>query len=185
MKSSWNVPLLALLVTVLPTAVRADNILFISGTEGTHPYSVQAREDLGTLGHTVTEVQNPQPLDIYEQFDQIWDFRYSTAVTEQDVVDMGAYLQGGGRMLLLGEHGQFQDRNDSVRTLIALVGGGNVGAPVQTCDAQFQTTTGPGSVVMFPNKLDGLKVSCGTTYAAADLSRGSSSLSRALAATAR
>ena len=143
----------------------ADNILFIEGSEGGHPYSDQASNDLIALGHSVTIVTNPQPLNVYQQYGQVWDFRYNTSMTNQDAIDMGAFMQGGGRMLVLGEHSGFEgSRNISLRNWISQVGGGNIGNYVQACAVDFEKTTGPGAVVMQPNALPGLQFNCSTTY---------------------
>lgn len=149
----------------LVSAASADNILFIEGAEGGHPYSDQASNDLIALGHSVNVVQNPQPLNVYQQYDQVWDFRYTTNMTNQDAVDMGAYLAGGGRMLVLGEHSGFEgSRNISLRNWISQVGGGAIGNYVQSCAVDFEKTTGAGAVVMQPNALAGLQMNCATTY---------------------
>jgi hypothetical protein len=149
----------------MASAASADNILFIEGAEGGHPYSDQASNNLVSLGHNVTLVQNPQNLNTYLQYDQIWDFRYNTQMTNQDGVDMGAYLQAGGRMLVLGEHSGFEgSRNISLRNWINQVGGGQIGNYVQSCATDFEATTVAGQIVMQPNPLAGIQMNCATTY---------------------
>ena len=154
-------------------SVSADAILFIEGAEGGHPYSDQASNDLINLGHSVTIVTNPQPLNTYLQYGQVWDFRYTTAMTNQDATDMGAYLAAGGRMLVLGEHSGFEGtRNQSLRNWITQVGAGQVGNFVQSCAVDPQNTTGPGAVVMSPNAIPSLDYNCATTYNQSNITQG-------------
>jgi hypothetical protein len=161
------------LVLAACSVAGADNILFIEGAEGGHTYSDQASNDLITLGHSVTVVQNPQALNVYQQYDQVWDFRYNTNMTNQDATDMGAYLQGGGRMLVLGENSGFEgSRNVSLRNWLSQVGAGSIGSPVQGCSVDFETTTGPGGIVMNPNPLTGIFDNCATTYLQANITQG-------------
>jgi hypothetical protein len=147
----------------MASGANGEDILFIEGAEGGHPYSDQASNDLITLGHNVTIVTNP--LGNYAGYDQVWDFRYTTQMTNQDIIDQGAYLASGGRMLVLGEHSGFEgSRNVSLRNWIAGVGGGNVGNYVQACAVGPQNVTGPGTIVMQPNNIGSLSYNCATTY---------------------
>lgn len=144
-------------------AASADNILFINGAEGGHPYSIQALQDLQNLGHNVTVLTNPP--GSYAGYDEVWDFRYNTNMTNQDAIDMGAYLQGGGRMLVLAENSGFEgSRNQSLKNWVNQVGGGVIGNYVQGCFVGTENVTGPGSIVMSPNPFSQISYNCSTTY---------------------
>ncbi len=150
-------------VMSLATVASADNILFINGSEGSHPWSIQANNDLINLGHNVTTLTNPP--GSYAGYDQVWDFRYNTNMTNQDATDMGAFLQSGGRMLVLAENSGFEgSRNQSLKNWVNQVGGGVIGNFVNGCFAGTENVTNAGQVVMQPNAFNQIAYNCSTTY---------------------
>lgn len=139
--------------------------------QGGHPYGNQAIQDLKNLGHNVTVVQNP--LNDYAGYDQVWDMRYATNMTNNDTTAMGAYLAAGGRMLVLGEHSGFEgSRNISLRQWISDVGAGQVGNYVQGCEFSTEDITAAGQIVNSPNTFMNIKYNCATTYNQKNITQG-------------
>ena len=64
----------------------------------------------------------PSSLNDYEQ---IWDVRYDTAIDDNQVNKNLSYLQSAGELFLIGENSRsfFTQRNNSVINLIRTVGG--------------------------------------------------------------
>jgi hypothetical protein len=150
----------------------ADNILVIE--QGGHVSGDQAIQDLQNLGHSVSVVQSPQSLGTYQMFDQVWDMRYAANMTNQDAIDMGAYLQGGGSMLVLGEWSNFEgSRNISLRNWISQVGAGQIGNVVQGASTDLQAITAAGQVVNQPNNsITAIQYDFATTYTQANITQG-------------
>jgi hypothetical protein len=83
---------------------------------------------------------------------QVWDIRFfdSAALAAADQAQYAAFLAGGGNMFVMGENSGFMARNNSVLSLIGLVGGGSLGfvdtfgaMDTQTVNSPF---TGPNPV---------------------------------------
>lgn len=141
-------------LVVLPSLAAAQNILIVNGSSGTSEPGTTTliTNNLKTLheavGNTVTVVSDI-PAD-FSGFAQIWDIRFSNnfALTGSQQTQYLGYLQGGGRMFVMGENSGFASRNSSIFDLIAAAGGGTVGfnnacASTQTVQPPF---TGPNAV---------------------------------------
>ena len=140
-------------LTVLPALVNAQSILIINGSVGTSEPGTTANitNNLKTLheavGNTVT-ISSEIPVSL-AGFSQVWDIRFSSvfALNSSQQGQYLSYLQGGGRMFLMGENDSFMPRNNSIFSLIAAAGGGSLGFGVcsdaQTVQGAFQ---GPNAV---------------------------------------
>lgn len=144
----------SLALALIAPAVSAQSVLIINGASGTSEPNTTASitSQLQTLhtavGNTVT-IADGVPVSL-AGFAQVWDIRFSnsspisTAVRAQYL----AYLQGGGRMFVMGENSSFATRNNSIFALINEAGGGSLGfsgncSSSQTVNAPF---TGPNAV---------------------------------------
>ncbi|HYW49557.1 MAG TPA: PEP-CTERM sorting domain-containing protein [Gemmatimonadaceae bacterium] len=145
---------LAASMFVLPALASAQNILIINGSSGTSEPGTTSSitTNLRTLheavGNTVTVVDGVPAS--FSGFSQIWDIRFSNvfALTGGQQSQYLSYLQGGGRVFMMGENSGFASRNSSIFSLINAAGGGslafaNCGSSSQTVSAPF---TGPNAV---------------------------------------
>ncbi|THU00277.1 hypothetical protein E9531_10955 [Lampropedia puyangensis] len=133
----------------LSTIAAADSILVInSASTASEPevsadITAQLPQTCGTQ-HQYTVVGTP-PTDL-TGYAQIWDIRYDDEdallpATQERYRD---YLEAGGRMFLMGENSGFAPRNDSLLTLIDMLGGGSLhfypmGDEAQTITPPFDT----------------------------------------------
>ena len=135
-------------LVLLPSLAAAQNILIVNGSSGTSEPGTTSliTSNLKTLheavGNIVTVVSDI-PAD-FSGFAQIWDIRFDEdfALTAGQQTSYLGYLQGGGRMFLMGENSGFAARNNSIFSFIAAAGGGTVGfnnscAFTQTVQAPF------------------------------------------------
>jgi PEP-CTERM motif len=149
--------LLLAAAVVAPSLANAQGILIINGTTGTTEPGTTANitNNLRTLheavGNMVT-VSDGVPASL-SGYSQIWDIRFSNsfALTGGQQTQYLTYLQGGGRVFMMGENNNFTTRNASIFTLIAAAGGGvlgNGGAGICPSDAQTVNApfTGPSVV---------------------------------------
>ena len=144
----------AVVLLVLPAVVSAQKVLIINGSTATDEPSTTARitNNLAALhtaaGNQVTVVSDI-PAD-FTGFAQIWDIRFSNIfeLTAGQQASYLAYLQGGGRMFVMGENAGFAARNNSIFSLIAAAGGGNLAFGTNCSDAQTVNApfTGPNVV---------------------------------------
>jgi len=135
-------------LVLLPSLAAAQNILIVNGSSGTSEPGTTSliTSNLKTLheavGNIVTVVSDI-PAD-FSGFAQIWDIRFDEdfALTAGQQTSYLGYLQGGGRIFLMGENSAFATRNSSIFSFIAAAGGGTVGfnnscAFTQTVQAPF------------------------------------------------
>jgi hypothetical protein len=115
-----------------PTSAWADNVLIINGASGTSEPGTTAAitTNLNTLqlavGNTTTIVSDVPAS--FAGFNQVWDIRFSNnqPLTSGDISQYVSFMQGGGRMFVMGENQNFPARNDSVLALISAAGGGSL-----------------------------------------------------------
>lgn len=113
----------AVLSALLSTAAWADNVLILGG-EGDSHVSVQA--ELEAAGHTVTYNSGTVlPGDI-SGYQQIWDMRLGTAISESDITAYDTFLKNSGYLYLTGEHSGFATRNNSISAFTNTLGGGTI-----------------------------------------------------------
>jgi hypothetical protein len=141
------------IVLALPASSEAGTVLIINGlsttseTGTTNSITTQISTLEAAVGNTATVVdQVPASLSGYGQ---VWDLRFSNSspITSQAQAEYLAFLHAGGGMFVMGENSSFATRNDSVLSLIAAAGGGNltftVAGDSQTVVSPF---TGPNAV---------------------------------------
>lgn len=159
---------LAAALVVSPSLAHAQNILIINGASGTTETSTTANitNNLQTLhqavGNTVT-ISDGVPID-FSGFSQIWDIRFSNgfALTGAQQTQYLSYMQGGGRVFMMGENNNFTSRNASIFTLIAAAGGGNLGnGGSGTCPADAQTVNAP---FTGPNAVSTIAFACAGAF---------------------
>ena len=159
---------LAAAFTLLPSFANAQNILIINGASGTSESGTTANitNNLKTLheavGNTVT-ISDGVPVD-FSGYSQVWDIRFSNvfALTGGQQTQYLTYLQGGGRVFMMGENSGFTTRNGTIFSLIAAAGGGNLAAAAQGCDAtDTQTVNAP---FTGPNPVASLTYACAANF---------------------
>jgi PEP-CTERM motif len=161
--------LLLLAATVaVPSLASAQNILIINGATGTSEPGTTANitNNLKTLheavGNTVTVVDGV-PVN-FSGFSQIWDIRFSNvfALTGAQQTQYLSYMQGGGRVFMMGENNGFSTRNGSIFSLIAAAGGGNLGnGGSGTCPQDAQTVNAP---FTGPNAVSAITYACAGAF---------------------
>ena len=152
-RSARWVPLVAALCLALAATAQAAVIRVIDAGVAGNVGVVSAVTSLNALGHTVS---TGGTLADYSAFDQVWDLRYQSNLTSDDVSAFDTYLEGGGRVYLTGENPSFDAlRNGSLRTFLAAVGAGDVsyGSAVAS---NAQTFTAEGEALRAPNPLAGV-----------------------------
>jgi hypothetical protein len=116
---------LSLIFTLLfSTAAYADSVLIIDAQYDQVTNNVKGR--LEAAGHTVTITtdvsQIPTATSTYQQ---VWDLRYSAALTAGEQTKYQTYVTNGGFAYFVTENpGCCQSRNNSVAALITNLGGG-------------------------------------------------------------
>lgn len=155
-------------LVVLPAFASAQNILIINGASGTSETGTTANitNNLKTLheavGNTVT-ISDGIPVN-FAGFSQIWDIRFSNvfALTGTQQTQYLTYLQGGGRVFMMGENNGFSTRNGTIFDLIAAAGGGNLGnGGGGTCPADAQTVNAP---FTGPNAVASIAYACAGAF---------------------
>ena len=112
-----------------PPPAPNDDVLLIARND--QPQTItNVKSRLEAAGHTVTVRQ--QHLDIQDadapadaaSFDQIWDLRYDSTLSQasKDIYD--AYVENGGFLFLSSEHSPFSVNNSHKEQLIQQMGGG-------------------------------------------------------------
>ncbi len=155
-------------LVVSPSLASAQSILIINGTTGTSEpgTTTNITNNLKTLheavGNTVT-ISDGIPVN-FAGFTQIWDIRFSNtfALTAGQQTQYLSYLQGGGRVFMMGENNGFTTRNASIFTLIAAAGGGNLGnGGSGTCPNDAQTVNAP---FTGPNAVSSITFACAGAF---------------------
>lgn len=159
MKKTIRNLIAAAAVAALPLMAAAGPILIVNNSAGTSEVGTTSAitTNLTALhiaaGNTVTVVSDiPVSLAGYSQ---VWDISFSNnaALTAADQALYASFLAGGGGLFLMGENEGFMERNNSILSLIATLGGGSLGFNgcydgVQTVRAPF-TNPNPVSQVNF------------------------------------
>ena len=105
------------------TSAWADNVLILGGESDSY---VSVKAELENAGHTVTyDSGTVLPGDI-SGYQQIWDMRYSTAVSESDMAAYDTFLKNNGYLYFTGEHDGFATRNNSISAFTNTLGGGTI-----------------------------------------------------------
>ncbi len=155
-------------LVVSPSLASAQSILIINGTTGTSEPSTTTNitNNLKTLheavGNTVT-ISDGIPVN-FTGFTQIWDIRFSNnfALTAGQQTQYLSYLQGGGRVFMMGENNGFSTRNGTIFNLIAAAGGGTLGnGGTGTCPSDNQTVNAP---FTGPNAVSSIAYACAGAF---------------------
>jgi hypothetical protein len=105
----------------VPTAALADNVFVIDVGYNTVTQNVINR--LQAKGHTTTSSTSiPTSLAGYQQ---LWDLRYSPALTSSEQTLYSNFITNGGFAYFTTEHSGFATRNNSIASLVTALGGGN------------------------------------------------------------
>jgi len=102
----------------------ADNVLVIDAQYDQVTNNVKSR--LEAAGHTVTVTTNLASIPTTKgTYQQVWDLRYSAALTTTEQTTYQTYVTNGGFVYFVTENpGCCQSRNNSVAALITALGGG-------------------------------------------------------------
>ena len=108
----------------LVTAAYADSVLVIDAQYDQVTNNVKGR--LEAAGHTVTVTTNLASIPtVTTTYQQVWDLRYSAALTSGEQTAYQTYVTNGGFAYFVTENpGCCQARNNSVAALITNLGGG-------------------------------------------------------------
>ena len=113
----------AVALFALTTTALADNVLILGGEGDSH---VSVKTELEAKGHTVTyQAGTGSPGDL-AGYQQVWDMRYGTALSADDMAKYDAFLKNRGYLYLSGEHTGFAVRNDSISAFTSSLGGGTI-----------------------------------------------------------
>jgi len=132
------------------------------GTSSRAEYSAPVINQLSTLGYSV---DSGGVLADYGFYDQVWDLRFDTTLTEDDFTAYGNYLASGGRMYLSGENSRFFIfRNNSLHGFTQTIGAGNMEIPWDFDNNDFspyhyQDITTAGQIVNAPNEFSSVRFS--------------------------
>ncbi len=130
--------LATLVAAAMSSAALADNVLIIGGEGDSY---VSVKTELEAVGHTVT-YQNTTagPTDL-TGYQQVWDMRYSTALSANDMLVYDTFLKNHGYLYLSGEHGGFAVRNNSISSFTSSLGGGTISVNGFASNEQTGNTT--------------------------------------------
>jgi hypothetical protein len=109
---------------VFTSAAMADSVLIIDAQYDQVTNNVKGR--LEAAGHTVTVTTNLASIPtVTTTYQQVWDLRYSAALTSGEQTAYQTYVTNGGFAYFVTENpGCCQSRNNSVAALITNLGGG-------------------------------------------------------------
>lgn len=115
---------LSLIATLFITPALADSVLVIDAQYDQVTNNVKGR--LEAAGHTVTVTTNIASIPtVTSTYQQVWDLRYSAALTAGEQTAYQTYITNGGFAYFVTENpGCCQSRNNSVAALITALGGG-------------------------------------------------------------
>jgi hypothetical protein len=134
---------LALLLAVPGLCLGANALIVHDGT-GSPESDALGNLNTHLVGKGYTVTQNVGvPGGSLAGYQQIWDIRYNntTPLTGSDNTAYLTFLQGGGRLLLIGENTAFFTRNNSIVAFVALAGGGTL--QTVTTANNFETVQPP------------------------------------------
>jgi hypothetical protein len=108
----------------LVTAAYADSVLIIDAGYSTVTANVKGR--IEAAGHTTTVTTDVSLIPTTKgTYQQVWDLRYSAALTAGEQTNYQAFVTAGGFAYFVTENpGCCMSRNDSVAALITALGGG-------------------------------------------------------------
>lgn len=135
---------LVLLLAVPGLCLGANALIVHDGTPGIEADALtNLTTHLTGAGFTVTPNVGV-PSGSLATYQQIWDIRFNntTPLTGSDNAAYLTYLQGGGRLFLMGENLAFNTRNNSLLAFVAAAGGGTFPAGMLT-PANTQTVQAP------------------------------------------
>jgi hypothetical protein len=114
----------ALMFGLAITPVLADSVLIIDAQYDQVTNNVKGR--LEAAGHTVTVTTNVSTIPtVTSTYQQVWDLRYSAALTAGEQTAYQTYVTNGGFAYFVTENpGCCQARNNSVAALVTALGGG-------------------------------------------------------------
>jgi len=107
----------------LTTVALADNVLILGGEGDSH---VSVKTELEAKGHTVTYQAGAGSPGSLAGYQQVWDMRYGTALSADDMAKYDAFLKNRGYLYLSGEHAGFAARNNSISSFTSSLGGGTI-----------------------------------------------------------
>lgn len=121
---------IAILFVFSSSIATASHVLIINGSSNTSEpiTTAEITSNLDTLHQAIgntTDIQDVLPGNL-SSYDEIWDIRFSNTspITAGEESQYIAFLQGAGRMFVMGENSGFSTRNNSVIGLITNLGGG-------------------------------------------------------------
>jgi hypothetical protein len=157
-----RIALIALALSTWCGTVVVADIIYVMGSG--HQGITSAISNLNALGHSV--VNSDDALSDYSAYDQVWDLRYSTAMTLPERMAISNYMNSGGDVYISGENSGFDNRNNSINVLLGEIGAGQVGLVGNTGEYWIQDFTFEGQIVNSPNPLDDLTILIGRTVTA-------------------
>ncbi len=130
--------LATVVAAIMSSAAFADNVLIIGGEGDSH---ISVKTELEAVGHTVTyQAGSSGPSDL-TGYQQVWDMRYSTALSADDMAKYDTFLKNNGYLYLSGEHGGFATRNNSIGAFTSSLGGGSISVAGFANNGQTANTT--------------------------------------------
>ncbi len=123
-----------MLVVLFAGNAWADSVLVVHEASNYLTYSNALVSKIGAKGHTVTQATS-FPSDV-SSYDQLWDLRIGTALSDTEQASIVAFLNTGKSAFVLGENTSFATRNASIVSLVSLAGGGTVTIGSDVSDTQ-------------------------------------------------
>jgi hypothetical protein len=120
-----------------PLPAWADQIFIMNSNYHSNANVTNVTSKAEAAGHTVTSASS-YPSDV-SSLDQIWDMRWTPALSSSEITKLKTVLENGGTVSLTGERICCTSRNNSVASFVQDVGGGDDVA-VAGSDA-FSSTT--------------------------------------------
>lgn len=129
-------------LALISLSANAANVLVIGGEGDSH---VGVKAELEAKGHTVTIQSGTSGPGDLTGFQQVWDMRYSTALSAADKAKYDDFLKNRGYLYLSGEHAGFAVRNNSISEFTSTLGGGTISVGGSPSNGQS------GNGTYFPN----------------------------------
>ncbi|BBC73767.1 conserved hypothetical protein [Altererythrobacter sp. B11] len=148
-----------LLASVSAPALAANNALVIGsyGTDG-------LTDRLQVAGYDVTTANDLNAITDLSTFTQVWDLRYSTALSTSESTMMMDYLGNGGGLFLIGEDPYYNTRNDSIVSFINGAGGGGLTYSGNATQTIYVTDTFNGDGTVVSSTSEGIPVVVAATF---------------------
>ena len=136
-----------------PALATSSNAIIIRDPSSETVDALESR--LTAAGYTVTYGDGSTDVSTYNQ---VWDVRINTAISQTESDAYMTYLGDGGGLFLLGENAGFATRNNSIAAFVTAAGGGDIAYSATTVQTEYVTDIFNGNSLIVADSSTGFYV---------------------------